>query len=119
MSCLPQRFPRTPTARPFPLLGAAAACHLFVCIGALLSCPVGVGSCSCLDLLLPTAVPFAFTFSDPLLGVPDGNDTNNQPTQGPRHYDTLNTKLFYAKLLSQDLKDERAALPVNEEVAEG
>jgi hypothetical protein len=64
-------------------------------------------------------VPFVSTFSDPLLGVPDGNDTTNQPTQGPRHYDTLNTKLFYGNLLSKDLKDHAAALPVNEEVAEG
>ena len=51
--------------------------------------------------------------------VPDGNDTNNQPTQGPRHYDTLHTKGFYGNLLSQDLKDNAAALPVREEVAEG
>ena len=58
-------------------------------------------------------------FTDPLLGVPDGNDTTNQPTQGPRHYDTLDTKTFYGILLSQSLKDERAALPVEEEVAEG
>ena len=58
-------------------------------------------------------------FSDPLLGVPDGNDTNNQPTQGPRHYDTLNTKIFYGILLSQSLEDHAAALPVFEEVAEG
>ena len=43
----------------------------------------------------------------------------NQPTQGPRHYDTLNTKLFYGNLLNQDLKDYAAALPVREEVAEG
>ena len=43
----------------------------------------------------------------------------NQPTQGPRHYDTLDTKLFYAKLLSENLKDYAAALPVFEEVAEG
>ena len=64
-------------------------------------------------------MPFVLTFSDPLLGVPDGNDTNNQPTQGPRHYDTLNTKLFYGQLLHKDLKDYAAALPVNEEVAEG
>ena len=42
----------------------------------------------------------------------------NQPTQGPRHYDTLNTKLLYGSLLS-DLKDYAAALPVDEEVAEG
>ena len=51
--------------------------------------------------------------------VPDGNDTNNQPTQGPRHYDTLNTKNFYGQLLSQDLEDHAAALPVFEEMAEG
>jgi hypothetical protein len=50
--------------------------------------------------------------------VPDGNDTNNQPTQGPRHYDTLATKGFYGLVL-QDLKDYAAALPVFEEVAEG
>ena len=43
----------------------------------------------------------------------------NQPTQGPRHYDTLNTKLFYGILLSQDLEDNVAALPVFEEVVEG
>eukprot|EP01046_Picozoa_sp_COSAG06_P038975 COSAG06_NODE_4553_length_4153_cov_321.455599_3_plen_77_part_00 len=76
-----------------------------------------MGSGSCLCFLL--AVPFAFTFSDPLLGVPDGNDTTNQPTQGPRHYDTLYTKLFYGKLLRDNLKDYAAALPVDEEVAEG
>ena len=70
-------------------------------------------------LLLLTAVPFVFTFSDPLLGVPDGNDTNNQPTQGPRHYDTLTTKIFYGNLLSVNLEDNAAALPVEEEVAEG
>ena len=61
---------------------------------------------------------FRFYVSDPLLGVPDGNDTTNQPTQGPRHYDTLNTKLFYGNLL-KDLKDYAAALTVDEEVAEG
>ena len=43
----------------------------------------------------------------------------NQPTQGPRHYDTLNTKGFYAQLLSENLEDYAAALPVYEEVAEG
>jgi len=43
----------------------------------------------------------------------------NQPTQGPRHYDTLNTKLFYGLLLGDSLKDDAAALPVFEEVAEG
>ena len=43
----------------------------------------------------------------------------NQPTQGPRHYDTLHTKIFYGLLLSQNLKDYAAALPVDEEVAEG
>ena len=62
---------------------------------------------------------FRFCVSDPLLGVPDGNATNNQPTQGPRHYDTLTTKLFYGNLLSQNLEDYAAALPVFEEVAEG
>ena len=40
-------------------------------------------------------------------------------TQGPRHYDTLNTKIFYAQLLSENLEDYAAALPVEEEVAEG
>ena len=58
-------------------------------------------------------------FTDPLLGVPDGNDTTNQPTQGPRHYDTLTTKNFYGLLLLEDLKDYAAALPVFEGVAEG
>ena len=43
----------------------------------------------------------------------------NQPTQGPRHYDTLNTKNFYGILLNRDLKDYAAALSVREEVAEG
>ena len=43
----------------------------------------------------------------------------NQPTQGPRHYDTLRTKLFYGQLLHVDLEDNAAALPVEEEVAEG
>ena len=62
---------------------------------------------------------FVTCVSDPLLGVPDGNDTNNQPTQGPRHYDTLITKSFYGNLLNHDLKDYAAALPVEEEVAEG
>eukprot|EP01046_Picozoa_sp_COSAG06_P089573 COSAG06_NODE_35945_length_453_cov_1.596045_2_plen_42_part_01 len=42
--------------------------------------------------------------------MPGGNDTNNQPTQGPRHYDTLRTKLLYGNLLSQNLKDNAAAL---------
>ena len=69
-------------------------------------------------LLRPTGCAFRFYVSDPLLGVPDGNDTN-QPTQGPRHYDTLDTKLFYGQLLHVDLKDYAAALPVFEEVAEG
>ena len=64
-------------------------------------------------------MPFVSTFSDPLLGVPDGNDTTNQPTQGPRHYDTLTTKLRYSQLLHVNLKDHAAALPVEEEVAEG
>eukprot|EP01046_Picozoa_sp_COSAG06_P044238 COSAG06_NODE_5929_length_3204_cov_6.035427_4_plen_64_part_00 len=63
-------------------------------------------------------MPFVSTISDPLLGVPDGNGTTNQPTQGPRHYDTLTTKGFYGNLL-KDLKDYAAALPVDEEVAEG
>ena len=45
--------------------------------------------------------------------------STNQPTQGPRHYDTLTTKNFYGQLLSYDLKDYAAALPVFEEVAEG
>jgi hypothetical protein len=43
----------------------------------------------------------------------------NQPTQGPRHYDTLTTKLRYSQVLSQNLEDYAAALPVEEEVAEG
>ena len=43
----------------------------------------------------------------------------NQPTQGPRHYDTLDTKLFYGMLLSDNLEDKAAALPVYEEVVEG
>ena len=81
--------------------------------------PCGEWALALALLLLLTAVPFVFMFTDPLLGVPDGNDTNNQPTQGPRHYDTLNTKLFYGILLNQDLKDYAAALPVFEEVAEG
>ena len=89
-------------------------------------CALGLGSPALREWALALALRFAsywqclslFKFSDPLLGVPDGNDTN-QPTQGPRHYDTLNTKNFYGILLSQDLKDERAALPVKEEVAEG
>ena len=41
------------------------------------------------------------------------------PTQGPRHYDTLTTKGFYGQLLSVNLEDNAAALPVKQEVAEG
>eukprot|EP01046_Picozoa_sp_COSAG06_P035530 COSAG06_NODE_3827_length_4861_cov_61.488450_7_plen_124_part_00 len=91
-----------------------------VCIlgSALLPCGGGL-LLLILLLLLLTAVPCRFYVSDPLLGVPDGNDTNNQPTQGPRHYDTLTTKLFYGSLLFDNLEDYAAALPVFEEVAEG
>ena len=114
MSCLPRRFPRNPDCAPVPLLAAAAAFSVYVCIGALRSCRAGSGL-----LLLPCFCFSRLCLSDPLLGVPDGNDTNNQPTQGPRHYDTLSTKIFYGQLLRDDLKDYAAALPVFEEVAEG
>ena len=71
-------------------------------------------------VLLPTGSAFrCLIFLTRCSAVPDGNDTNNQPTQGPRHYDTLATKLFYGILLSESLKDNAAALPVVEEVAEG
>ena len=69
-------------------------------------------------LLLQTAVPLVLRFLTRCSVVLDGNDTNNQPTQGPRHYDTLTTKIFYGILL-MDLEDYAAALPVDEEVAEG
>ena len=90
-------------------------------------CALGLGSPALREWALALALRFAsywqclslFNFSDPLLGVPDGNDTNNQPTQGPRHYDTLTTKIFYGNLLSQNLKDYAAALLVDEEVAQG
>ena len=90
-----------------------------VCIGALLSCPAGSGLLALALRFASDGCAFRFSVSDPLLGVPDGNDTTNQPTQGPRHYDTLDTKNFYGMLLSQDLKDNAAALPVYEEVVEG
>ena len=112
-------FLATATARPFLFLGPPLR-SLRMCVhwgSALLPC--GEGALALAFLLLPTAAPFVTCVSDPLLGVPDGNDTNNQPTQGPRHYDTLSTKIFYGQLLRDDLKDYAAALPVFEEVAEG
>eukprot|EP01046_Picozoa_sp_COSAG06_P059846 COSAG06_NODE_12520_length_1369_cov_2.144094_1_plen_121_part_00 len=119
MSCLPRcvslSHPRLRTRSSS--WGRRCVLCVRVCIGALLSCPAGSGL-----LLLPCfcfrRLRLSFSVSDPLLGVLDGNDTNNQPTQGPRHYDTLTTKNFYGQLLSQDLEDERAALPVKEEVVE-
>ena len=111
-------FSSHPDCAPAPLLGAAAACSVYVCALGLCSPALrGVGSGSCLAFAFDGCA-FRFYVSDPLLGVPDGNDTTNQPTQGPRHYDTLTTKGFYGNLLN-DLKDYAAALPVNEEVAEG
>ena len=90
-----------------------------VCLGAQLSCPAGSGLLALALRFASNCCAFRFYVSDPLLGVPDGNDTTNQPTQGPRHYDTLTTKAFYGNLLSENLEDYAAALPVEEEVAEG
>ena len=89
-----------------------------VCIGARLSCgewALALALTFCFQRLCLSFVRFLTRCSV----VPDGNDTNNQPTQGPRHYDTLTTKNFYGILLRVNLKDNAAALPVREEVAEG
>ena len=107
----PGVFLAPPTARPFLFLGPP--------LRALCVCALGLGAPALGEWALALAFAFAsngcafrFDVSDPLFGVPDGNGTNNQPTQGPRHYDTLTTKLRYSQVLSQNLKDNAAALPV-------
>lgn len=109
-----------PDCASAPLLGTAAAFSVYVCALRLCAHAVwGVVSCSCLAFASDGYACRFFKFLTRCSVVPDGNGTNNQPTQGPRHYDTLNTKGFYGQLLSQDLMDYAAALPVDEEVAEG
>eukprot|EP01046_Picozoa_sp_COSAG06_P017021 COSAG06_NODE_1143_length_10539_cov_13.369923_3_plen_93_part_00 len=89
-------------------------CALDLCSPALWE----VGSGSCLAFA-SNGCAIRFTFSDPLLGGAGWQRHQQPTTQGPRHYDTLHTKGFYGNLLSDNLKDDAAALPVAEEVAEG
>ena len=120
MSCLPRRFPRAPDCAP---VSSSWGRRRVLCVrvhwGSALLALWGSGllrwPCSCFQRLCLSFLRFLTRCSV----VPDGNDTNNQPTQGPRHYDTLNTKNFYGQLLSVNLEDHAAALPVFEEVAQG